>query len=65
MSERKKTKNLETIKTFNVGLIFPCVVYLLIMDQLDFSSLLNYEYQLPSVKIPLIKIYVNKTCIKK
>ena len=43
MSERKKTKNLETIKTFNVGLIFPCVIYLLSMDQLDFSSLLNYE----------------------
>ena len=43
MSEKKRTKNLETIKTFNTDLIFSRVVYLLSMDRLDFSSLFNYE----------------------
>ena len=43
MSERKRTKNIQTIKTFNTDLTFSRVVYLLSMDQLDFSSLFNYK----------------------
>ena len=43
MSERKKTKDFENIKIFNADLIFSCAVYLLNINQLDFTSLLNYE----------------------
>ena len=31
------------MKIFNADLIFSCIVYLLSMDQLDFSAILNYE----------------------
>ena len=40
---KKEDKNLETMKIFNADPIFSYVVYLLSMDQLDFSAILNYE----------------------
>ena len=52
MSERKKTKNVN-IKSFNTGLIFSRVVYLLSMNQFGFSTLLDYE--LVAVTTSLLK----------
>ena len=43
ISERKNTKNLETIKSFRTDLVFLHVVYLVSMDQLDISILFIYE----------------------
>ena len=52
ISERKRTKNRETIRTFNTDLIFPRVVYFLSMDQFDFflSLIMNLHQYQPHIK---------------
>ena len=52
ISERNRTKNHETIKTFNTDLIFSRVVYFLSMDQLDFflSLIMNLHQYQPHIK---------------
>ena len=53
MGEGKKKKISDDKESFNADLIFSCVLYLLDIDQLNFSTLVNYE--LAPVPTPFLR----------